>query len=175
MIAPPPAPHYALVAQMLQQRLKQFQGQPAQGYPPRPGAGQYQPPGQFLHLPQPGIPAFPHDNGAPDWGPGGGTFTGAGVNDWNPVMDPANGGFAQPDMPRPIQHAGPPLPIPGFTPAPLNIAAAAQGQGAPDMPASVFGQMRKALPAATRSNITSHQQALIQRFMQNRTGKARAV
>jgi hypothetical protein len=56
--------------------------------------------------------------------------------------------------------------------APQQIQAARPPRiGIPDRPASVFGKMRQSLPAATRSALQSHQQALIERFMRNATAK----
>ena len=50
-----------------------------------------------------------------------------------------------------------------------SLVGQVRGSAAPALaePGTVFGRMRQALPAATRSNLQSHRQALVTRFMHN--------
>jgi hypothetical protein len=156
MITPPTPQQYALVAQMLQAHTQR----------PAPGAGG----GRYL-------PAVQDPNAQGDWsynqpwipvpstgyamrsghGYGGATNTVAPTASVpvDPGFDYNNWGATEP-------HAAPAAPVdPGFD----------YNNWKNTEPHSVFGAMRQALPAATRSGLHSHQQALIQRFMRNQRGK----
>jgi hypothetical protein len=98
-----------------------------------------------------------------------------------PPMNPApgaGGGHYLPIVPDPDAHGDwsytqPWIPIPSQG---YNIRSGHGYGGAMNSedPSSVFGAMRQALPGSTKSNLHSHQQALIQRFMRNQRGKVRA-
>jgi hypothetical protein len=145
VIYPSPVQH-ALVAQMLQQAVGQNPNVLQQG-------------GRVL-------PEVPDPNAPGDW-----SYSQPWVN-LPTVVTP---GYALPRTGGNAIMEDAPNQPPAPTSEPLSRPDGGYNWGTRSFPhASVFGSMRAALPAATRSNIHSHQQALIARFMRNQTGKARS-